>query len=130
MQDTGDGPLKKVTLLQDGDSSEEIYDEWATAYEQDLVDAYGYVSPATAADRLAGLVTDRDTPIVDYGCGTGLVGVELARRGFTTIDGVDVAAAMLDEARAKGCYEPCTSSISPSPCRSPTAPTAPSCVSG
>ncbi len=104
MQDTGEGPLKKVTLLDDGESSEAIYDEWAAAYEHDLVGAYGYVSPTETAARLASMLPDRSTPIVDYGCGTGLVGVPLADLGFTTIDGVDVSAAMLDEARAKGCY--------------------------
>ena len=39
-------------------------------------------------------------PILDAGCGTGRVAIELARRGYTTV-GVDVDPALLDRARAK-----------------------------
>ena len=104
MQDPGTGPLKKVTELRDGDSSEAIYDEWADGYEADLVDEFGYVSPRTAASALADLLEDRTTTVADYGCGTGLVGVEMQQLGFTEVDGVDVSARMLDIARTKGCY--------------------------
>jgi SAM-dependent methyltransferase len=38
--------------------------------------------------------------VLDAGCGTGRVAVELARRGIE-VTGVDVDAAMLDKARAK-----------------------------
>ncbi len=38
--------------------------------------------------------------VLDAGCGTGRVGIELARRGFAMV-GVDVDPAMLDRARAK-----------------------------
>ena len=38
--------------------------------------------------------------VLDAGCGTGRVAVELARRGID-VTGVDVDAAMLDKARAK-----------------------------
>ncbi|MEM9468183.1 MAG: methyltransferase domain-containing protein [Actinomycetota bacterium] len=104
MQDPGTGPLEKVTLLRTGDSSAAIYDEWATAYDADLVDDVGYVSPRTAARALAETLDTPDTPIADYGCGTGLVGRELQAMGYTTVDGIDVSAAMLEVARAKGCY--------------------------
>jgi SAM-dependent methyltransferase len=39
-------------------------------------------------------------PVLDAGCGTGRVAIELARRGFDVV-GVDLDAAMLDLARAK-----------------------------
>lgn len=38
--------------------------------------------------------------VLDAGCGTGRVAIELARRGFT-VTGVDADPAMLDTARAK-----------------------------
>lgn len=38
--------------------------------------------------------------VLDAGCGTGRVGIELARRGFAMV-GVDVDPAMLERARAK-----------------------------
>jgi 2-polyprenyl-3-methyl-5-hydroxy-6-metoxy-1,4-benzoquinol methylase len=40
------------------------------------------------------------TRVLDAGCGTGRVAIELARRGHVT-SGVDVDAAMLDAARSK-----------------------------
>ncbi|HEV3495949.1 MAG TPA: class I SAM-dependent methyltransferase [Actinomycetes bacterium] len=43
--------------------------------------------------------------VLDAGCGTGRVAVELARRGID-VTGVDVDAAMLDKARAKAPHLP------------------------
>jgi predicted TPR repeat methyltransferase len=45
-----------------------------------------------------------DARIMDLGCGTGLVGVELRKRGYKNIDGVDLVPEMLEEAKAKGVY--------------------------
>lgn len=52
------------------------------------------------ADLVARLVGDPPAAVLDAGCGTGRVAIELARRGFTTA-GVDVDAVLLDRARAK-----------------------------
>ena len=45
-----------------------------------------------------------DVGILDLGCGTGLVGEELHKRGYKNIDGVDLTPEMLEHARAKGVY--------------------------
>lgn len=42
----------------------------------------------------------RGRPVLDAGCGTGRVAIELGRRGYSTV-GVDVDTALLDAARAK-----------------------------
>jgi len=42
--------------------------------------------------------------ILDLGCGTGLVGKNLAESGFTNIYGVDISPNMLEEASFKGVY--------------------------
>ncbi len=60
---------------------------------------------ATGADvhGEAGLVTALVGPpsrVLDAGCGTGRVAIELARRGHETV-GIDVDPALLDRARAK-----------------------------
>jgi ubiquinone/menaquinone biosynthesis C-methylase UbiE len=52
------------------------------------------------ADLVAGLVGKPPARILDAGCGTGRVAIELARRGYETV-GIDVEASMLDAARAK-----------------------------
>ena len=45
-----------------------------------------------------------DATVVDAGCGSGLVGVELANLGFETIDGLDFSEGMLKIARKTGVY--------------------------
>lgn len=80
-----------------------IYDGWASTYDKDTIECLGYLGPTLAADRVAKLVPT-DTPLLDAGCGTGLVGGELAQRGFSVVDGVDLSPGMLDIARSKGTY--------------------------
>ena len=53
------------------------------------------------ADLVEALLRDSGgTKVLDAGCGTGRVAIELATRGFEVV-GVDVDAAMLSAARAK-----------------------------
>jgi SAM-dependent methyltransferase len=52
------------------------------------------------ADLVAGLVGDPPAAVLDAGCGTGRVAVELARRGYDTV-GLEIEPAMLAEARRK-----------------------------
>jgi len=52
------------------------------------------------ADLVASLAGPPPVAILDAGCGTGRVAVELARRGYA-VTGIDVEPAMLDAARAK-----------------------------
>ena len=42
--------------------------------------------------------------IMDMGSGTGLLGVELNKRGYTNVDALDVTQKMLDVSREKGVY--------------------------
>jgi len=55
---------------------------------------------ADLVDRLLGGPAGAGGPVLDAGCGTGRVAIELARRGYETV-GVDLDAAMLETARAK-----------------------------
>ena len=104
MGNNPDDILHRVSNLEIGDSSRDIYDDWSETYDDHLVDEFGYLSPGIAADALAGAIGARDIEIVDYGCGTGLVGEALRQRGFSAVDGIDVSAGMLARARAKGVY--------------------------
>ena len=87
-----------------GDSTEGHYDAWASDYDQDLLERCGYSAHRIAAAALAALEPRRDLAVVDVGCGTGLVGVELASLGFTVIDGLDISAEMLAKAKKKRIY--------------------------
>ena len=98
------GFVRKLTAMTAGDDAHEIYEAWAPSYENDLVDGYGYTAHRIAVAAMTAARPDRAASILDIGCGTGLVAVELAARGFTTIDGLDASPRMLDKARAKGVY--------------------------
>ena len=104
----GDEPLqgfvRKLTAMTAGDDAHEIYEAWAPSYENDLVDGYGYTAHRIAVAAMTAARPDRAASILDIGCGTGLVAVELAARGFTSIDGLDASPRMLDRARDKGVY--------------------------
>jgi ubiquinone/menaquinone biosynthesis C-methylase UbiE len=52
------------------------------------------------ADLVSGLLGEPPATVLDAGCGTGRVAIELARRGYDTV-GIDVEASMLDAARRK-----------------------------
>lgn len=86
------------------DEVREAYKAWAASYEKDTVDGMGYIAPAVSADKLAHYLPP-GARVLDAGCGTGLAGVELARRGFTAIDGMDLSSDMLDLAREKEAYD-------------------------
>ena len=100
-----EGFVARLTALGGGSGdSSEVYEDWAPSYEANLQQDYGYIAPQIAADMLAAHCPDRDTRILDLGCGTGLVGKSLAAHGFHRIDGLDISPKMLEEARAKGIY--------------------------
>ncbi len=80
----------------------QVYAAWADNYDADVT-ARGYRTP----DRLATALrrfTDVDTPILDYGCGTGISGAALLRAGFQHIDGTDITAEMLAQAAEREIY--------------------------
>lgn len=87
----------------DPDKLTDLYDDWAGGYDGDLT-GQGYATPGRLARALAEVAPDPAAPLLDFGCGTGLGGAALAATGFTTLDGCDVSAGMLEEARMKGIY--------------------------
>ncbi|KAJ6787390.1 hypothetical protein PWT90_08604 [Aphanocladium album] len=83
------------------------YDQWAGAYNKD-VESECYIAPQLASDYVLKYLTATDigdARILDAGCGTGLVGQHLAKRGARHIDGVDLSPGMLAIARKTGAYQ-------------------------
>jgi len=105
MPKTPKGMLAKLSCLPATEKSAGLYDEWAPDYERDLVREYGYESPQITTETFARVCPDKEVHIIDFGCGTGLVGQELAARGYLKIDGLDISYGMLEEAQKKGVYE-------------------------
>ena len=86
------------------EQQKEVYRDWAEDYDRELIEDFGYVAPEQAVAVLCQRVPDRFSPILDMGCGTGLVGKQLAAEGYHVIDGLDLSPEMLDKARALGVY--------------------------
>lgn len=96
--------LGRVSHLEDGDSSRDIYDDWSGSYDDHLLEEFGYISPDIAAQTLSDEIEENEVSIIDYGCGTGLVGQALNQQGFRSIDGIDISEGMLERAREKQVY--------------------------
>ena len=100
-----EGFVARLTALGGGSGdSKDVYEDWAPTYERNLQEDYGYIAPNIAVDVFEAYCVDKATPILDLGCGTGLVGRELWERGYRNIDGLDISPKMLNEARDKGIY--------------------------
>jgi predicted TPR repeat methyltransferase len=95
--------LDKVYGARDAASTRDLYDAWSASYDAE-VGGNGYATPARCAEALAKFTKDFSTPILDFGCGTGLSGLALKLAGFRTIDGLDLSADMLAQAETKNVY--------------------------
>ena len=96
--------LRRAYALSSDEESQALYRDWATTYDDTMLGGLQYQSPRVVAERLAALLDSRQGAVLDIGCGTGLVGRELAARGFGTIDGIDISPEMMTVARQKGGY--------------------------
>lgn len=81
----------------------EVYDAWATEYDES-VGQVGYTNPAVVSALFARLMPDTAAPVLDAGCGTGLIGWMLHLVGYEDLTGIDLSAGMLRCAEARGCY--------------------------
>lgn len=84
------------------DDLEKAYDSLCAEYEAE-VNRYGWLGPRLVAEKAATLISPTSV-VLDAGAGSGLVGLELARLGFETIDGVDISKVQLALAEAKAAY--------------------------
>ena len=105
-------------LLLDGDPDNitKYYKKWAATYDEDVTDNYYgiqficelmhthlqcdgvYKNPAVC-------------PVIDVGCGTGLLGQPLSNLGYRVLDGLDLSVEMLEKARLTGFYRQLYSEI-------------------
>ncbi|KAI9599491.1 S-adenosyl-L-methionine-dependent methyltransferase [Syncephalis fuscata] len=85
-------------------------DYWDSTYERELVNYeengdigevwFGEDSAEKMVEWLEEHVTERDTPMIDLGCGNGHLLLELASAGFTGLTGVDYSSAAIELAIA------------------------------
>ena len=79
-----------------------VYKEWAAAYDHDNDNLLGTVSQPLSVQIFQEYIKDKSLRIIDVGCGTGLVGVELEKGGFSNFDGSDISQEMIDIAKQRG----------------------------
>ena len=86
-----------IYKLKAGKEVGDYYDEWTVQnkYDKDMVD-WKYSGPQETIDLFKKHNSKKDIKILDAGCGTGLVGIELKKNGFTNFDGADFSQKMLN----------------------------------
>jgi len=85
------------------EESRAAYNRWSVSYEADTV-AKGYRLPFLGAGLLGRHLGRTHGPILDAGCGTGLVGEMLMLMGYFHISGCDLSPEMLALAEKTGAY--------------------------
>ena len=86
-------PIYKLTSK---DKVLKYYDDWTknAQFNQDMIE-WEYTAPVNTVQLLDKYIHDKNIKILDAGCGSGLAGIELKKRGFTNIYGVDFSKSML-----------------------------------
>lgn len=97
---------ERLTSLRKGSTEtgavKSYYDEMADHYDDTLA-GWQYRAPEDACDLLTPHLAEH-ARVLDVGCGTGLMGRALMRRGAFHVDGIDISDASLRHAEARGCY--------------------------
>ena len=91
-----------LTHSRNDEDLQDVYKEWASAYDYDNDHLLGTVSQPLSVQIFQEYMKDKSVRIIDVGCGTGLVGVELEKSGFTNFDGIDISQEMIDIAKQRG----------------------------
>eukprot|EP00057_Strongylocentrotus_purpuratus_P016810 XP_011671284.1 PREDICTED: Williams-Beuren syndrome chromosomal region 27 protein-like [Strongylocentrotus purpuratus] len=89
--------------LKDHREVEEVYDELAGNYDE-LVTSLEYSGPFFTSRTVSKIETKTDAKMLDVACGTGLIGDELHKLGYTQIVGTDLSQSSLDVLARKGSY--------------------------
>lgn len=102
---TDNKTLDKVYTAENHDQLMDAYKDWAGNYDDDTVGQFGYVAHIVTAKALEKVLDEKNSRILDAGCGTGLVGEVLKEMGYGPMDALDYSKEMLDEAEKKNVYD-------------------------
>ena len=94
--------LDKAYHSHNDEDLQVVYKEWAAAYDHDNDNLLGTVSQPLSVQIFQEYIKDKSLRIIDVGCGTGLVGVELEKGSFSNFDGIDISQEMIDIAKQRG----------------------------
>lgn len=96
--------LTDVIHSEDRGNSNKLYNNWAPTYEKDMI-AVKYFGPTKLMEFFHLLDVPKDGKILDFGAGTGGIGRELVKLGYSDIHAVDGAESMLANAKKEGNYK-------------------------
>ena len=99
----GDFDLADAYAVETPDDNRNLYARWADSYESVFIRENAYRYHLGVAGALLASVTPSDGPVLDVGCGTGLVGeaLRLDHRCPSPLDGLDLSPEMLEQAGTK-----------------------------
>jgi len=95
--------LENAYQLETPDDNVNYYGKLAESYDGDFAQGLGYALPLAVAKEYRRVARNDDDPIVDIGCGTGLLAEALDDKEIV-IDGLDISDAMLAIAKTKNLY--------------------------
>ena len=83
----------------------QLFDASAASFDREVASKLGYAIPREMVDALRAVEGGPNPPwdVLDLGCGTGLVGAEIAPYA-RRLAGIDLAANMIEHARARKIY--------------------------
>jgi predicted TPR repeat methyltransferase len=102
----GDAHVRQLAIMPKGpdDYVRALFDGYADRFEAHLV-GLGYRIPGLIRRHVLEFAPAADIgPVLDLGCGTGLVALALSDLELGPFTGIDVSPRMLDAARGKGLY--------------------------
>ena len=95
--------LQDAYAIKTPEDSINLYRDWASSYDSDFAKQNDYRSPLEIANYFDKYSNNEDTPLLDVGAGTGLIG-EYLKLSSREIDAIDISPEMLNIARLKNCY--------------------------
>ena len=86
-----------IYKLQSPEEILKYYKDWSdnNKYNKDMIE-WNYTAPKETVNVLKKYVLNKNFKILDAGCGTGLVGIELKKFGYLHVEGIDFSQDMLD----------------------------------
>ena len=104
MSDKKDYDLKDAYSVSTPEDNKALYRDWAETYDTNFAEQRGYNYPSHIAKLYQHHQNTSDTPILDVGAGTGLVGQALSLVTGNDMDGIDISPEMLEKSRDKKVY--------------------------
>lgn len=101
---TSTNELHRAYHAESSQETAEVYDDWATEYEQHMKNV-GYTHPAMVAAMVSRHVAPTGDLVLDAGAGTGVLGEILTALGYPNIVGLDASEGMLKIADLKSNYQ-------------------------